>query len=415
MPISDKIWKEAERLILARQFQNAVDLLEPYITKCASTAEWARLSHQLAVLYSHIRGKGLTAANFAVVAGRCYLSEGRTAQAASLLLFLLEIPEARIQRKTLEAWVAKAVSARPKKDTKEKKTSLLPELKTAFNEEGIERIKNETLRKDQFSSPHAQTTPLFSRLPKKEVQKLLYRSSVEELREGQVLFKEGDEALAFYVIAEGKMALESSSGQKIIFQEGDFFGELALFANIKRTATLKAASAARLLVFTKEQLKKAFVESPALGKKIQAFYSLRLFLTVAKRSPYFQTLNESELEEVFTYFKPKKVGAGAILIEQGAPSEELFLVLHGHCEAYKNGKSIRRIGPGDFFGEIGLIRNIPRTAQVKAIQESGLLICQKNDFEELKNCFPKLKKALKEIADLREPEVPSIKGYPVLD
>ena len=73
---------------------------------------------------------------------------------------------------------------------------------------------------------------------------------------GKVIFQEGEEGDQMFVIQKGRVKVSRSIGGKeqilAILEKGDFFGEMAIVARIKRTATVSALEPVRLLAFNRE-------------------------------------------------------------------------------------------------------------------------------------------------------------------
>jgi CRP-like cAMP-binding protein len=74
--------------------------------------------------------------------------------------------------------------------------------------------------------------------------------------------------------------------------------------------------------------------------------------------------------------REEPVGAGVSVIRQGDPPDDLFVVIEGGLEVVaettEGDHIVAVLGPGDFFGEIGLLRQIPRTATVRTVGPSHL-------------------------------------------
>ena len=70
---------------------------------------------------------------------------------------------------------------------------------------------------------------------------------------------------------------------------------------------------------------------------------------------------------------PRQVGAGEVVVAQGDVGDEFFMIESGELLVTQDGHDVRRLGPGDSFGEVALLHSIPRTATVSAVQPSSLL------------------------------------------
>ena len=67
-------------------------------------------------------------------------------------------------------------------------------------------------------------------------------------------------------------------------------------------------------------------------------------------------------------------------LREGEDSDRFYLIESGLVEVTQNGVVLRREGPGEFFGEIGLLRDVPRTATVTAVEDTVLLALGRADF-----------------------------------
>ena len=87
---------------------------------------------------------------------------------------------------------------------------------------------------------------LFSELPRKDLSRLAKVTVVRDFKEGQVIVREGELGIAFYVVAQGRVevvkGLDSAHEQVIAtMRPNSFFGEMALFDNQVRSASVRAA------------------------------------------------------------------------------------------------------------------------------------------------------------------------------
>ena len=87
---------------------------------------------------------------------------------------------------------------------------------------------------------------------------------------------------------------------------------------------------------------------------------------VLKKVPLFSGLDNRELEQIAGSMRERRVAAGDVVLEQGAGGAGFFVVDEGEADVTVDGKQVRTIGPGDYFGEIALLTGSDRTATVTA-------------------------------------------------
>jgi MFS family permease len=96
--------------------------------------------------------------------------------------------------------------------------------------------------------------------------------------------------------------------------------------------------------------------------------------------PLFEPLPPTSLEKLARAASPETVGTGTAVVTQGEWGDTFHLVVDGSFEVSADGELLRTLGPGDFFGEIALLRDVPRTATVSAVTDSTLLTIRRMDF-----------------------------------
>lgn len=80
----------------------------------------------------------------------------------------------------------------------------------------------------------------------------------------------------------------------------------------------------------------------------------------------------------------EEIPAGAGVLEQGDPGERFYVLLSGMLSVSQEGLGRRRVlRPGDYFGEVALAMDIPRTASVRAVTPAVVASCDKASFDEL--------------------------------
>ena len=94
----------------------------------------------------------------------------------------------------------------------------------------------------------------------------------------------------------------------------------------------------------------------------------------------FAPLAPSLLETLARRLDPVTVAPGEVFIREGDPSDRFYVIASGLVEVTQGSVVLRHEGPGDFFGEIGLLRDVPRTATITAVEPTELLALERKDF-----------------------------------
>ena len=94
---------------------------------------------------------------------------------------------------------------------------------------------------------------LFADLEKSDLARLAKATVVRQFKKGDVIVNEGEVGVAFYVISKGSVEVVKGGGEQVVgtLPEGSFFGEMALFDNHPRSASVRAATDCECLVLTK--------------------------------------------------------------------------------------------------------------------------------------------------------------------
>lgn len=110
---------------------------------------------------------------------------------------------------------------------------------------------------------------------------------------------------------------------------------------------------------------------------------LQLKRELLARMRLFKPLSDRELLRVLQVTDVLSYENDQIVMEQGAPGEELFIVLEGSVKVFRGDSVIATLSPGDHVGEMALVRNQPRSATVRSVGSSELMVIRRRDFFEL--------------------------------
>jgi Cyclic nucleotide-binding domain len=125
------------------------------------------------------------------------------------------------------------------------------------------------------------------------------------------------------------------------------------------------------------------------------------------QSPLFKDLEEDELQAVIRGLKLLTFEAGDIILHQGDDGGSLFLITTGRVKVFikepggRRHVLVRTMAEGDFFGEVSLLKNEPRTATVIAAADCELLELDRPTLEELCQKHPRVRQVLEDFAQER--------------
>jgi CRP/FNR family cyclic AMP-dependent transcriptional regulator len=114
--------------------------------------------------------------------------------------------------------------------------------------------------------------------------------------------------------------------------------------------------------------------------------SAGLSLVVLRNVPLFSGLEESELERLARVAGRRRVGRGEQVVRAGETADAFLIMLTGRAKVTNFDEEGREVilawlGPGEFFGEMGLIDDSPRSASVIAVENCELMVLGKQEFQ----------------------------------
>jgi hypothetical protein len=103
-------------------------------------------------------------------------------------------------------------------------------------------------------------------------------------------------------------------------------------------------------------------------------------LELLRANPIFAPLPGSTLEQLAGALEEVRAPVGEEIVRQGEPGDRFYLIKEGTLEVHIDGELVQSLGPGDSFGEIALLKDVPRTATVTARTEAALFALDRRQF-----------------------------------
>ena len=225
--------------------------------------------------------------------------------------------------------------------------------------------------------------------------------------------EEGDEA---YVIRRGRVEVivEDELGEsRTVAQlgEGDFFGELALLEDAPRSATVKAINEVEVLLLDRPVFERFVERSGGAREKLsETVRALRLI----QQMPLFEEFSAEEAASVATQFRMEQFDKDEEIVTYGEIGGKFYVIQSGTADVVvpenDSERTIGTLGSQDFFGEIGLLFDVPRTATVRATEPLTAFALNRTDFLELLGGNPFARQRLSRISEQRTRELQAVRS-----
>lgn len=256
-----------------------------------------------------------------------------------------------------------------------------------------------------------QRLPCFAHIPEQEVTPLISLLTFRTFAPRQRIVVEGEEGKHLYFILSGQVRVSTAdrAGRHILLatlERGDFFGEGSLFTGRPRSATVEALTHCWLLQLPREDLRQQLNRAPALRAALYEAHRRRQAVTGLSRVNLFSTLPREEREELATRFIPRVFPRRSVVIREGEPDRSFFLVTWGQAAVVQNygmdgEQALTTLEPGDFFGEMALLLQRPRSATVWAMTQLEVLELPDAAMSELLEERPGLRRAVEQEVSAR--------------
>ncbi len=121
-----------------------------------------------------------------------------------------------------------------------------------------------------------------------------------------------------------------------------------------------------------------------------------------KRIPLFAEASDDELSKVAAFAQEREIPEGEVVVEEGGFSRELLAIEDGTAQVTRGGEHIADLGPGDIFGEAGMVEDSMRSATVTATSRLRLISLGHFEVQRLKKDAPDVYSRIEQLIEERE-------------
>jgi CRP-like cAMP-binding protein len=253
--------------------------------------------------------------------------------------------------------------------------------------------------------------PFFEQLEGQTRQKVAEEALLLQFQPGQEVCHQGDYEETFYIILSGEVEVstETQAHKSIhlaVLCRGEFFGEMGPLSGQPRTATITARERTVVLQLSKTLFLNLLRHAPVIKKKIDQKYIERSLRTHLRQVALLSSLPSSALEELTGMVELVSFRKGEVIIWEGDVGDCLYLIRSGFVKVSRGPldreKILTYLREGNYFGEMALVRDERRTANVVAMTDVEAVRIDKEQFQEIARKSPEVQAEIQKTMTARE-------------
>jgi len=225
---------------------------------------------------------------------------------------------------------------------------------------------------------------MFSMLDEKDLATVVDAFKEEKKQTGAEVIKQFDEdADRLYLIEKGRLSVfkradknEPHPGKQVFnYQDSGVFGELALLYNCPRAATVRCDTDCVTWSIDRDTFNHLVKDAAARKRDLHDSFLASVEI--------LKSLDPYERSKICDALKTKHFKASDQIIKQGDPGNDFYIIEEGTARAVKDGKEVMVYAPKQYFGELALIKDQPRAADVIAKTDCKCLVLDRFSFKRL--------------------------------
>ncbi|TPX32358.1 hypothetical protein SmJEL517_g04539 [Synchytrium microbalum] len=268
--------------------------------------------------------------------------------------------------------------------------------------------------------------PVFRDFPAEVREDLVFAAYELRRRQGQGIVRIGDVGAEMFFVMRGEVCIMDGDSEVSSLGSNTFFGELGVLFNTTRTASVQAKTDCVLIVLTKQKIEQAVSNYPDLQQKLRHMadekgtwwttqkyrpfgnkFGGEFVLDVARRNlrkvSLFADADDTFLDKLSLKMQSIVYKPADLIIEKDSLSDAIFFVVSGTVHVLGDDAVTvhAQMSSGSFFGEVGVLLHVRRTASIVAKDECSVLKLLKADVDELCLSNVEMKRRIEEVANER--------------
>ena len=254
--------------------------------------------------------------------------------------------------------------------------------------------------------PSPERTPLLSDLSGEEMEAFVESLQPLSVAADEVIYREGDAGSHLYLIGTGSVRLQAkdTAGREHAFSrlsEGDFFGERAFMSRAEHHEMAVAETDCALLMIDRPTFDAWVAKYPGIQATVEDFYRQRILARVLAITPVFEGVPPDARMALAARFHLKRFDSGQTVVIEGHEGDSFYLIRSGSILVTTHGMdpsggevTLGSMHEGDFFGEVALLTDKPRTATVVAEGPLELMELSRDDFNDIVTRYPSVRRVV---------------------
>lgn len=199
---------------------------------------------------------------------------------------------------------------------------------------------------------------LFTMMSEDTIKHLILKMKTYALEANQLVFKQGDVGVNFFIVEKGKLSVEINDIENSVLVPFNCFGELGLIQDKERNCTVMTIEKTILRGIDRSSYRKAlsFMNEKKHEENLSFIESV----------PIFKQLTQGQLQQLLQVLVTQKFAPGQNIVTEGQSGDLFYIIKEGTVHCTKKGALLRDFNVGEFFGEQALLYQSKRRATITA-------------------------------------------------